>query len=196
MPQGSPPAPDDAIAGRKHGHTSRGWRSPTYSSWVAMRRRCENPRGAGYENYGGRGIRVCDRWINSFEAFLEDLGERPDGMTLDRIDNDGDYRPGNVRWAAKDVQNLNRRARRPASDETRSRLSAAMKGRPSPNKGKSLSAEQRAKISEALKGSRHTAETCAKMSATRLGRKQSPEHIAKRVATRLANGNYAPETLT
>ena len=74
-----------------------------------MKQRCLNPRNSAYFYYGGRGIKVCDRWNNSFENFLEDLGERPEGMTLDRIDPNGNYEPGNVRYADAKTQNNNQR---------------------------------------------------------------------------------------
>lgn len=94
-----------------HGHTRCGRRSPTYNSWRAMIERCTRPAHPFYLDYGGRGIRVCDRWqgAGGFARFLADVGERPAGMTLDRIDVDGGYEPGNVRWADKRTQRWNRR---------------------------------------------------------------------------------------
>lgn len=80
----------------------------TYRAWRSMRLRCENPKDTGYQRYGGRGIRVCARWQRSFEAFVADVGIKPAGHTLDRIDPNGHYEPGNVRWATRKVQTVNR----------------------------------------------------------------------------------------
>jgi len=88
----------------KHGMTDTG----AHRSWLAMRERCNYEKNIGYENYGGRGIKVCARW-ETFENFYADMGDRPDGMTLDRINPEGDYEPGNCRWLTKKEQNRNRR---------------------------------------------------------------------------------------
>lgn len=83
--------------------------TPTYNTWVNMLQRCTNPKHTFFAHYGGRGIRVCARWSNSFENFLADMGERPAGMTLDRRDNDGDYELSNCRWVTPTVQVRNSR---------------------------------------------------------------------------------------
>lgn len=74
-------------------------KNKTYNSWRAMRERCSNPKHKDYDIYGGKGISVCDEWQKSFKSFLEDMGERPDNTTLDRIDSDLDYNKDNCRWA-------------------------------------------------------------------------------------------------
>jgi hypothetical protein len=92
----------------KHGHARRYIRSRAYRCWANMLHRCRDTRSARYANWGGRGIRVCVRWL-IFENFYADMGDPPPGMSLDRIDNDGDYEPGNVRWATAAEQIANRR---------------------------------------------------------------------------------------
>ena len=74
-----------------------------------MIQRCSNPNDAGFPDYGGRGIKVCDYWLYGFEAYFADTGEQPPGMLLDRIDNDGNYEPGNCRWATPKLSNDNKR---------------------------------------------------------------------------------------
>lgn len=86
---------------------------PLYETWRCMKRRCEDPKTEHYGRYGGRGIGVCERWTSGdgsrlgFHCFLSDMGDRPLGMTLDRKDNDGDYEPGNCRWATQSEQMMN-----------------------------------------------------------------------------------------
>ena len=91
-----------------HGHTRSRDQTRTYNSWMMMRTRCHNQNFPRWKEWGGRGITVCDQWRNSFETFLADMGERPDGRTLDRIDNAGNYEPGNCRWATAKEQEANK----------------------------------------------------------------------------------------
>ena len=89
-----------------HGHAGRK-KSPTYLSWRSMKLRCTNPSQPGWARYGGAGITVCARW-QTFDNFLADMGERPEGMTLDRIDSHGNYEPSNCQWATRKTQQQNR----------------------------------------------------------------------------------------
>lgn len=96
----------------KHGQslTSTHAATPEYVAWVSMINRCESPNYRGYARYGGRGITICERWRTSFTTFFEDMGLRPaKGMSLGRINNDGNYEPGNCEWQTAKQQALNRR---------------------------------------------------------------------------------------
>lgn len=99
----------------RHGHAGTKNKSPTYKTWLAMINRCINPKNNRYSYYGGRGIKVCDRWLESFENFLEDMNERPNiNYSIDRIDNNGNYEPKNCRWITKSqntvLSNINRKS--------------------------------------------------------------------------------------
>jgi hypothetical protein len=83
---------------QKHGHALKNKPSPTYKIWQGVRRRCNNPNTLEYKHYGARGIKICGRW-NNFANFLQDMGARPEGLSLDRIDVNGDYEPSNCRWS-------------------------------------------------------------------------------------------------
>lgn len=99
-------------------HNPPGQRTPEYLAWQNMRRRCGDPNHPNWKHYGGRGISVCQSWQQHFLHFFEHVGERPSPEhSLDRIDNDGNYEPGNVRWATAEQQANNRRNNRPKTVE-------------------------------------------------------------------------------
>lgn len=93
-------------------------RTSEYSIRHCMIQRCSNPNNPKFSYYGGRGIKVCDRWLASFENFYADMGPRPPGLTIDRIDTNGNYEPGNCRWVTRAEQMLNLRPRKPKANES------------------------------------------------------------------------------
>lgn len=96
----------------RHGDAPEGRKTREYNAWIRMVGRCENPARPDYPYYGARGIKVCDRWRQSYSAFLQDMGRCPEKFTLDRIDTNGNYEPGNVRWASHSTQSYNIRLRK------------------------------------------------------------------------------------
>lgn len=92
---------------RTHGATN----TKEYKTWKAIKHRCLNSNASDYSYYGGRGIRICERWLNSFENFFEDMGTKPKGFTIERVENDRDYGPSNCVWADRKTQAQNRRPR-------------------------------------------------------------------------------------
>lgn len=92
-----------------HGHFCGDVPTPEYRSWDHMKQRCLNPKNHAFKDYGGRGIRICKRWLKSFTCFLEDMGPRPLNRSLDRINVNGNYTPSNCRWATSKQQMNNRR---------------------------------------------------------------------------------------
>ncbi len=111
-------ATEDSTRNVKHGHSRSnpaGFATPTYCSWQHMIRRCRDPKESGYERYGAVGVVVCGRWLgeDGFANFLADMGERPEGATIDRFPNQsGNYEPGNCRWATRVEQQRNMRSNR------------------------------------------------------------------------------------
>jgi hypothetical protein len=120
----------------RHGHAVRGRASAEYRAWDHIRRRCLNPKDKSFQNYGGRGIAICERWRDSFEAFLADMGRKPaPELTIERVDNDGNYEPSNCKWATRFEQTHNRRPNK-LSPEHRAKIGDA-------NRRRKLSEEQR-----------------------------------------------------
>lgn len=120
--------------------------TPEYAAWGAMIQRCNNPKHPRYPLYGGRGIQVCERWLNSFENFYADLGPRPDGYELDKIDNDKGYEPSNCRWVTKLESRRNRRPLYRITDAERQRRAECMRAlQPKATKAAAQAAAERRK---------------------------------------------------
>lgn len=132
----------------------RGWHrlshgmygTPEYRAWAAMKARCTKPNHPRYPLYGGRGIKVCDRWLHSFENFYADLGPRPEGYELDKIDNNGNYEPSNCRWTTKLESRRNRRPHHNLTDAERQRRAECMRSlQPKATKAAARAAAERRK---------------------------------------------------
>lgn len=102
--------PEKGVGNLRHGHCRDYKQSPEHVVWTHMKQRCLNPRCKQFSDYGGRGIRIHPAWVQSFEAFYADVGPRPTPKhSIDRIDNNGHYEPGNAQWSTKAIQQANRR---------------------------------------------------------------------------------------
>lgn len=115
----------------------------TYLVWRDMRRRCYNPKCKKFPDYGGRGITVCDRWRDNYDAFYADMGQRPPGLTLERVDNDQGYDPFNCIWATYSTQNYNKRNHNPAQHGTRSKYNVGCRCEDCRTAKRNASREQR-----------------------------------------------------
>lgn len=116
-----------------HGHCSGGRNTPEYISYNSMVTRCTNPKHSKYDYYGGAGVTICDRWLEpsgkGFLNFLEDMGERPDGLTLDRIDGALGYYKGNCRWSSRTIQMYNQEKKKPRNATSKYRGVSFFKNR-------------------------------------------------------------------
>ena len=123
------------------------WRKdkPLYATWMSMKQRCYNPKNKKYPSYGGRGVKVCDRWLESYDSFASDMGERPTNHSIDRIDNNGDYTPNNCRWATP-VQQGNNQQRSLRTEEVEVIVSLNEQGLSSRKIAKAISRSQTAVI--------------------------------------------------
>ena len=131
----------------RHGSASGGSPAAEYLAWIHAKKRCNNPRNASYRNYGGRGIRICPAWADSFETFLKDMGPRPSPKhSLDRIDPDGDYEPGNCRWATTDIQTRNKRNTRWYAFEGERRILADVAARLGITRDQARALEKRGRL--------------------------------------------------
>jgi hypothetical protein len=102
------------LSNKKHGECSNYQVTKEYTTWISIKQRCNNKNNKNYNNYGGRGIKVCDRWLNSFENFLEDMGRKPKGYSIERINNNGNYEPNNCKWIPINKQYENKRRNKKA----------------------------------------------------------------------------------
>lgn len=155
-----------------------------YNTWVSIKQRCFNKKCDDYLRYGATGITMYSLWIDDSKSFLEwidkNLGMRPDGYSIDRIDPWGNYEPGNLRWADRKTQRMNIRY----PEQMIERLANIRRGKPSPRKGMKASDETKQKLSDSHKGKKQSLETIEKRRQALLGRKQDPDVIENRASKR------------